>query len=101
MPSPWDIEFRPKAAKAFERLDPVVRKQLARKLAERRNNPRVQAAGLRELPDCYKIKLRAQGVRCVYQVQDRRLVILILAIGKRERDEAYRLAAHELATDDD
>lgn len=91
------IEFRPKAAKAFDKLDHAIRQQLARKLAERRNNPRVQADALRDMPDCYKIKLHARGLRCIYQVQDDRLVILVLAIGQREREEAYKLAMAELS----
>ena len=48
------------------------------------------------MPDCYKIKLRAVGLRLVYQVVDEQLVILVLAIGKRDRNEAYLLAEREL-----
>lgn len=37
-----------------------------------------------ELRDCYKIKLRKQGYRLVYSVEDDVLVVLVLAIDKRE-----------------
>ena len=81
--------FRPKAAKAFKKLDPALQKQVARKLSERRVNPKIPADSVREIPGAYKIKLRASGFRLIYLVRDAQLVILILSIGKREREEAY------------
>jgi mRNA interferase RelE/StbE len=50
----------------------------------------VQSAKLRDAPDCYKIKLRAIGYRLVYQVMDAEVVVLVLAVGKREGGVAYR-----------
>jgi mRNA interferase RelE/StbE len=41
------------------------------------------------LPDCYKIKLRASGFRLVYQVQDKVLVVTVIAVGKREKGLIY------------
>jgi mRNA interferase RelE/StbE len=81
--------FRPKAAKAFKKLDPALQKQVARKLSERKTNPKVLTDSVREIPGAYKIKLRASGFRLIYLVRDAQLVILILSIGKREREEAY------------
>ena len=81
--------FRPKAAKAFKKLDPALQKQVARKLSERRVNPKIPADSVREIPGAYKIKLRASRFRLIYLVRDAQLVILILSIGKREREEAY------------
>jgi mRNA interferase RelE/StbE len=81
--------FRPKAAKAFKKLDPALQKQVARKLSERKTNPKVLTDSVREIPGAYKIKLRASGFRLIYLVRDTQLVILILSIGKREREEAY------------
>ena len=53
------------------------------------------------MPNCYKIKLTSPGIRLVYRVEDERLVILVLAIGRRERDEAYVEANRELRKLDD
>jgi len=39
--------------------------------------------------DRYKIKLRSVGYRLVYEVIDDRLVVLVIAIGKREGSAAY------------
>jgi mRNA interferase RelE/StbE len=92
----YEVVFRPRAAKAFKKLDPALQRQLARKLNERRLNPRVLADAIREIPSGYKIKLRASGFRLIYLVRDTQLVILILSIGKREREEAYKDAMTEL-----
>ena len=59
-------------------------------LERRLQNPRVQSARLREVQDCYKIKLKALGYRLVYQVIDAEVVVLVLAVGKREGDLVYR-----------
>jgi mRNA interferase RelE/StbE len=51
-------------------------------------NPRVEANRLRNLPDCYKIKLRSAGYRLIYQVIDQEVVVFVIAIGKREGEAA-------------
>ncbi|MEP8111190.1 type II toxin-antitoxin system RelE/ParE family toxin [Aeromonas caviae] len=48
------------------------------------------------MPDCYKIKLRGAGYRLVYQVQDDRVVVFVVAVGKREREEVYLEAMSRL-----
>ncbi len=45
------------------------------------------------MPDCYKIKLRSVGYRLVYRVYDDRIVVQVIAVGKRERNEVYKAAA--------
>lgn len=97
----YKVVFRPRAKKAFDRLDVAIQRQIARKLDERRRNPRVWGDALSGMPDCYKIKLRARGVRLVYQVRGETLVLLVLAVGSREHEEAYREAMQELARTDD
>ena len=51
-----------------------------------------------DLKHCYKIKLRKQGYRLVYQVDDGVLVVLVVAIDKREDLAAYRAAIHRLSS---
>jgi mRNA interferase RelE/StbE len=55
-------------------------------------SPKVGVDALRDLPNHYKIKLRASGYRLVYRVEDDRVVVVVVAIGKRERGQAYRSA---------
>jgi len=56
-------------------------------------NPRVPAARLSGQRDRYKIKLRNVGYRLVYEVRDTELVIVVVAVGKRERNTVYKTAA--------
>lgn len=50
-----------------------------------------------ELKGHYKIKLRKQGYRLVYGVEDDRLVVMVLAVDKREDSQAYASALARLA----
>ena len=92
MGAEYGVEWDPKALKELRRLDGAVRLQFLRKLQERRSNPRVPSDALHGLKDCYKIKLRGAGYRLVYRVEDEQIVILVLAIGKRERSSVYEQA---------
>ena len=43
--------------------------------------------------DRYKIKLCSVGYRLVYEVRDVVLLLILVAVGKRERQAVYRVAA--------
>ena len=88
----YRLEFLPNALKEWRKLGATVRNQFARKLDERLAAPRVASARLSEFPDCYKIKLRKVGYRLVYRVEDDRIVVMVIAVGKRERNEVYKSA---------
>lgn len=86
----YSLEFLPSALKEWEKLGHTMREQLKKKLRERLELPKVPADALREMPNHYKIKLRASGYRLVYRVEDERVVVV--AEGKRERSAAYEKA---------
>jgi mRNA interferase RelE/StbE len=92
----YNLEFDARALKEWTKLGGTVRQQFKKKLAEILTNPHVEANRLHSLPNCYKIKLRSSGYRLVYQVIDQQVVVFVLALGKREREEAYRKAADRL-----
>lgn len=92
----YRLEFLPSATKEWDKLGASVREQLTKKLRERLAHPRIPAAKLSEMPDCYKIKLRSAGYRLVYRVDDGRIVVIVIAIGKRDGSEAYKTAAARL-----
>jgi len=94
--SVYILEFNLQAKKEWDKLNSTIRSQLAKKLKERLSNPRVDADKLRDLPDCYKIKLRSVGYRLVYEVVDQRLLVTVIAIGKRERKRVYGKAMDRL-----
>lgn len=92
----YTIEFIPSSEKEFRKLDLDLRKQFVEKLRERAENPRIESAKLRGMKDCYKIKLRSSGYRLVYQVIDERIVVKVIAVGKRERSRVYEKAQSRL-----
>lgn len=89
----FELQFHPDALDEWRRLDSTVREQLKTKLAERLVEPRVPAARLSGQRDRYKIKLKSLGYRLVYEVRGAELVVLVVAVGKRERSAVYRRAA--------
>lgn len=88
----FELEFHPDALAEWRKLDKTVSEQFKKKIAERLNEPRVPSARVSGGPNLYKIKLRTVGYRLVYQVQDERITILVLAVGKREKNAAYNTA---------
>ena len=41
----------------------------------------------------YKIKLRASGYRLVYEIIEDEIVVLVVAVGKRDKNLVYRKAS--------
>lgn len=92
----FSLEFDQRALKEWHKLGDTVRQQFKKKLTEVLANPRVEANRLRDLPDCYKIKLRSAGYRLIYQVIDQEVVVFVVAVDKRENEAAYRKAEDRL-----
>ncbi|UPY94717.1 type II toxin-antitoxin system RelE/ParE family toxin [Pectobacterium sp. 21LCBS03] len=92
----YKLEFEEHALKEFKKLGAPVREQFTKKLKEILQNPHVPANRLHGMADCYKIKLRSAGYRLVYQVLEHEIVVLVLAVGKRERSEVYKAAKDRL-----
>ena len=90
----FELRFEPDALKEWQALDKSVREPLKKKLAKRLEQPHVLNERLHHrLSNCYKIKNDKTGHRLVYRVIDEQVVVLVLAVGKRERLEAYLKAA--------
>ena len=88
----YELEFLEEALAEWYRLDGSIKAQFKKKLAERLVEPRLPSAKLSGHPDRYKIKLRSIGYRLVYEVQDGRMVVLVVAIGKRDKNAVYKAA---------
>lgn len=85
------------AHKEWEKLDSSIREQFKKQLAKRLVAPHVRSALLsNDLEGCYKIKLRASGYRLVYEVIDKRVTVIVIAVGKRDKEEAYAQAAKRI-----
>ncbi len=86
----YKLKFDKKAKKIFDKLNPQVRSQFVGKLRKIVVNPHIEGSSLKgELSNCYKIKLRSSGYRLIYKAVDEEIVILVLAIGKRDKNQAY------------
>ena len=92
----YELEFLEDALKEWRKLGSTIQGQFKKKLAERLSDPHVVSARLAALTRCYKIKLRSSGYRLVYQVDDGVLIVLVIAVGKRERGEVYTKAARRI-----
>ena len=90
----YELNFHPDALDEWRKLDKSVREQFMKKLAERLENPRVPGSQLSGANDRFKIKLRNAGFRLVYEVRDQQLVVLVVAVGKRERNAVYKAASN-------
>lgn len=92
----YKVKFRTDALKEWNNLDKSIQEQFSKKLKKCAENPHIPSAKLRNMPDCYKIKLRTSGFRLVYQIINDELIIAVVAVGKREHNEVYNLASKRL-----
>lgn len=88
----FKLVFKEEALKEWRKLDDSIRQQFKKKLEERLEKPRVESARLSGMADCYKIKLKSAGYRLVYQVRDETVTVVVVAVGKRQRNLVYKLA---------
>lgn len=88
----YKLKFLPVALKEWKKLDPSIRVQLKKKLEEIIQNPKIPANRLRQFENHYKIKLKSSGYRLVYEVIDNEIVVVVIAIGKREGNKVYEVA---------
>lgn len=89
----YELNFYPDALNEWRKLDRSLRDQFKKKLAEHLENPRLPSARLSGQKDRFKIKLRNAGYRLVYEVRDKQFVVLVVAVGKRERNAVYQSAS--------
>ncbi|MCI5143428.1 MAG: type II toxin-antitoxin system RelE/ParE family toxin [Candidatus Electrothrix sp. ATG1] len=89
---PYKLKFLPTALKEWEKLDGSIRNQLKKKLESVLNSPEIPANRLRNFEHHYKVKLRSSGYRLVYEVISDEVVVLVIAIGKREGNRIYEVA---------
>ncbi|KKO49242.1 RelE toxin [Arsukibacterium sp. MJ3] len=92
----YKLGFKKSALKEWQKLAVPLQQQFKKKLVQRLENPHVPSAKLSSAENLYKIKLRQSGYRLVYLVEDDIIVVTVLAVGKRERNEVYTKALQRL-----
>jgi mRNA interferase RelE/StbE len=84
----YELAIHSDAEKEWAKLDGSIKRRFKEKLAkERLNHPRVAIDALRELPDCYKIKITTPQFRLIYHVDDAKHLLTILSVASR--DDVY------------
>jgi mRNA interferase RelE/StbE len=92
----YKLRFHALAFKEWQQLDASVREPFKKKLADRLQAPRVPAAALHGLPDCYKIKLHSVGYRLVYRVDESEIFVTVIAAGRRDKSKVYQAAVQRV-----
>ena len=89
----YRLQFVPSAWAEWQALDGSVKEPLRKLLKKRLDNPHVPRGELHgALTGYYKIKLRKQGYRLVYGVEDDILMVMVMAVEKREDSSVYESA---------
>ncbi|MDQ3268149.1 MAG: type II toxin-antitoxin system RelE/ParE family toxin [Pseudomonadota bacterium] len=84
----YELAIHPDAEKEWAKLDGSIKRRFKEKLAkERLKLPRVAKDALRELSDCYKIKITTPQFRLIYHVNDAKKLLTILSVATR--DDVY------------
>lgn len=94
----YKIHFTETSLKEFKKLGATIQAQFKKKLKALQSNPHIASARLHgDLANCYKIKLRSAGYRLVYEVKDDMLIIVVIAVAKRQT--IYDTAKERLPVD--
>lgn len=84
----YELAIHSDAEKEWAKLVGSIKRRFKEKLAkERLNHPRVAKDALRELSDCYKIKITTPQFRLIYHVDDAKHLLTILSVASR--DDVY------------
>jgi len=88
----YELDFLEDALEEWNKLNSSIKQPLKKKLMKVLENPRVPKNKLSGHPNRYKIKLRSVGYRLVYEVIDDEVVVLVIAVGRRENNAVYNSA---------
>jgi mRNA interferase RelE/StbE len=88
----YNLAFLQSAQKEWDKLPIPLKQQFKKKLIERLEEPHVPKSQLSGMKNCYKIKLRDSGYRLVYRVIEDRIVVQVIAIGRRDKNKIYQSA---------
>lgn len=88
----YKLKFLPTALKEWKKLDNSIQTQFKKKLKQRLVSPHVLSCRLSGFENHYKIKLRASGYRLVYEVVDDKILVYVIAVGKRDKNIVYTKA---------
>ncbi len=83
----FTIEFRPAAAREFKKLPHTAKERLGEEIEKLAENPRPPS--VKKMAGAENLwRVRVGDYRIIYEIQDARLIVLIVTIGHRR--EVYR-----------
>lgn len=82
----YAVEFLPSAVRTLAKLEPVVRRRIARRIDRLAEDPRSGAVKLRGVDDVWRA--RVGDYRILYQIEDERFVVVVISVGHRR--DVYR-----------
>ena len=89
----YEPEFLEDALKEWNKLGSTIKDQFKKKLKERLQEPEIPSSKLSGAKNRHKIKLSSAGYRLVYEVKKEIVTVVVVAVGKRERNTVYKIAA--------
>ena len=92
----YKLKFLPQAKKEWDKLDGSLKEFFKKKLKKIQTNPKIGANELKNMSNCYKIKLRDSGYRLVYEVEEKTITVYVVSIGKRDKLGVYNKALERL-----
>ena len=87
MAATYEIEFTASAARSFRKLDDATQRRVALKIDALGTDPRPRGAVKLSGADNI-FRLRFRDYRILYSIEDRKLIVLVVAIGHRR--DVYR-----------
>ena len=94
----YRLKFVPSALAEWKTLDGSVKETFRKLIKKRLENPYVPGSELHgALNGCYKIKLRKLGFRLVYMIEDAALIVMVLAVDRRQDNVVYQSAVERLS----
>lgn len=91
----FTLHFDARALAEWHKLEKQIQEQFKKKLNKlitgvETPSPKARLSGLP--PGHFKIKQRSSGYRLVYKYEEDKLVILVIAVGRRNRNVVYDIA---------
>ena len=86
----YQLKFDRDALKEWKKLDGSIKEEFKKALSRRLKAPIVESARLHgNLSNCFKIKSKSSGYRLIYTVVEAEVVVIVLAVGERDKQRAY------------
>ena len=98
---PYKVILTTAAANDFRHLDGSLKKSVAKQLRKLETSPLLgehlgNMAGL-DLTGYYKLYAAKKGVRIVYRIIEQEVIVVVLAIGKREDLAVYKTSLKRIS----